>query len=189
MIPTQTQKCKLNDRTEKTSGIIHLMITSLCLRNCRYCCNKFYDLDDIPHVTSDELQCAHTLCLTGGEPFMFCNPPVYAKFFKQQYPNIKKVFVYSNSFELWLYLISRRTDGIDDGRLDGIDGVNVSIKSIDDEESFEYIKNQPGILRMNHNRLYVFGDKIPEDTGNFEVFTREWQTEFVPADDSIFRLV
>lgn len=182
MIPTQKRKCKLNDVTEKTKGIIHLMITSLCARNCRYCCNKFYDLDDIPHVTSDELQGAHTLCLTGGEPFMFCNPSAYARFFKQRYQNIEKVFVYTNAFELWSYLVN-------EGQLHGIDGVNVSIKSFEDDVAFEYIKNHPDVAQMNHNRLYVFGDKVPEDAGNFEVFKREWQTEFVPADDSIFRLV
>ena len=44
---------KLNDRTDKTKGIIHLMVTSLCDRNCPYCCNKQYDLNDIPYVTDE----------------------------------------------------------------------------------------------------------------------------------------
>lgn len=182
MIPTQKRKCKLNDVTEKTKGIIHLMVTSLCARNCEYCCNKAYSLDDIPHVTDEELRDAHTLCITGGEPFMFSNPSAYAEYFKQQYPNIKKVFVYTNALELWHYLVNG-------GQVHGIDGVNVSIKSYEDYTTFKYIKSHLGIVLMNHNRLYVFGDKVPTDTGNFEVFKREWQKEFAPADDSIFRLL
>ena len=182
MIPTQKRKCKLNDVTEKTKGIIHLMITSLCARNCRYCCNKAYSLDDIPHVTDDELRNAHTLCITGGEPFMFSNPSAFAKYFKQFYPNIKRVYVYSNVYELSLYLLNH-------GTLEGIDGINASIKSKSDRSAFDYVKNHLDILQMKHNRLYVFGDQIPQDPKNFKVIIREWQKEFVPSDDSIFRLV
>lgn len=182
MIPTQKRNCKLNDVTEKTKGIIHLMVTSLCARNCRYCCNKAYSLDDIPHVTDDELKDAHTLCITGGEPFMFSNPSAFALYFKKFYPNIKRMYVYSNAYELSLYLLNR-------GTLEGIDGINASIKSKSDQNAFNYVKNHPDILRMKHNRLYVFGNQFPEDAKNFKVFNREWQKEFVPADDSIFRLV
>lgn len=178
----QKRTCKLNDVTDKTRGIIHLMITSLCARNCRYCCNKYYSLDDIPHVTEEELKGAHTLCLTGGEPFMFTNPSAFALYFKQFYQNIKKVYVYSNAYELSLYLLKG-------GELEGIDGINVSIKSNTDKKAFELVKNYPAITRMPNNRLYVFGNLMPDDPKNFKVFNRVWQKEFAPAEDSFFRLV
>ena len=50
------------------------MVTSLCNRDCKYCCNKQYDLNDIPYVTDEELREAETLCITGGEPFAFTKP-------------------------------------------------------------------------------------------------------------------
>ena len=64
----------LNEKNDITEKIIHIMITSLCDRNCPYCCNNQYDLNDIPYATSEELSKANTVCLTGGEPFMYSNP-------------------------------------------------------------------------------------------------------------------
>ena len=59
----------LNERNENTKGVIHLLTTTLCNRDCKYCCNKQYDMNEILYVTDSELREAHTLCLTGGEPF------------------------------------------------------------------------------------------------------------------------
>ena len=50
--------------------IMHLMILSKCNYNCELCCNKLYDIDKIPVATVKELKTIHTLCITGGEPFM-----------------------------------------------------------------------------------------------------------------------
>ena len=81
----------LNDRNEETKGIIHLMITAKCDRNCPNCCNNQYSLDDIPVVTEEELQEAHTIYLTGGEPFAYAYPTTLARRLKSKYPNIKTV--------------------------------------------------------------------------------------------------
>lgn len=35
---------ELNPKTDATKKVIHLMVTPLCNRNCRYCCNKQYDI-------------------------------------------------------------------------------------------------------------------------------------------------
>ena len=64
----------LNERNENTKGIIHLLTTTLCNRDCKYCCNKQYDMNEILYVTDSELREAHTLCLTGGEPFLYTDP-------------------------------------------------------------------------------------------------------------------
>lgn len=69
-----------NNKNEKKK-VIHLMVTSLCNRDCKYCCNKQYSLDKIPYATSEELKNAETLLLTGGEPFAFTNPNEIAKHF------------------------------------------------------------------------------------------------------------
>ena len=160
------------------------MVTSLCKRDCKYCCNKQYDLNSIPYVTDEELERCHTLCLTGGEPFAFTNPEDIAFYYKMNYPNIKNVYVYSNAVELIEYLAKHGTQVFW-----SIDGLNVSIKYDGDLNAFETLVGHPSIERLKENQLYVFNDLLPENTGNFKVIKREWQPEFIPADDSIFRKV
>lgn len=177
---------KLNERNENTKGIIHLLVTPLCDRNCANCCNKQYDLKDIPIVTDEELREAHTLLLTGGEPFKYSNPCEIAKYYKERYPNIKKVYVYTNARELLMYIYDRYTS--DNEWLYAIDGLNISIKDridkISYEKSVEYIKS----LKLSSNRLYVFDKKLISDNlGGFTLIYREWQKDFEPASDSIFR--
>lgn len=94
----------LNVKTDITKKIIHLMVTPLCNRNCKYCCNKQYDINNIPYVTDEELREAEVLCLTGGEPFLFTNPCWIARYYKKRYSNIKRIYVYTNAKELYLWL-------------------------------------------------------------------------------------
>lgn len=171
----------LNDWNENTKGIIHLMVTTLCGRECKYCCNKQYNMNDIACVSDEELRAAHTLCLTGGEPFLFTDPCAIAEYYKKKYSNIEKVYIYTNALELvkWLNY----------NDLYSIDGLNISIKNKMDARAFDFfLKNNPSIVSLSSNRLYVFGNLYPiEPLEGFEVFTREWQPNFEPATDSIFR--
>ncbi len=175
----------LNEYNEETKGIIHLLVTSLCNRNCKFCCNKQYDLNSIPYVTDEELKNCHTLCLTGGEPFAYANPGMIARFYKRKYPNIKKVYVYTNAFELGMYL-SKYDD------LSDIDGVDVSIKTKFDLETFNsFLVNNKWFTHWHvyENRVYIFDNLVPKDFGTFKSFERKWQEDFEPAQDSIFRKI
>lgn len=175
----------LNEYNEKTKRVIHLMVTSLCLRNCPHCCNKQYNLDDIPYVTDEELKECEILCLTGGEPFMFSNPNKIADYYKKKYSNIKKVYAYTNALELYQYI--KRNYVLWYGP---IDGYNISIKNKADLEAFNNMKDSSGFVDRE-NRLYVFDNLISENEkiNFFTVFKRDWQPDFKPADDSIFRKV
>lgn len=171
----------LNEKTEKTGKVIHLLVTTLCKRNCKYCCNKQYDMNDIPYVTDDELKDAETLCLTGGEPFLFANPCEIAMHYRQRYKNIRNVYVYTNAYELAMYLRNG-------GKIYAIDGVNVSIKTKLDADAFRDMLSVDAVIPMlKGNRLYVFDNLFTEDVPGFDVFQREWQEDFAPANDSIFR--
>lgn len=173
----------LNELNEKTEKVIHLMITSLCDRNCKFCCNKQYNLNDIPYVTDAELKKAEVLCLTGGEPFLFSNPSAIAEYYKRKYSNIKKVYVYTNAHELAMWIAKY-------GVIDSIDGVNISIKTKEDLRAYETIlANIYCINKLDSNRLYIFDNLRPYNVGNCEVISRKWQEEFTPADDSIFRKI
>lgn len=174
----------LNEETSKTEKVIHLLVTILCDRNCSYCCNKQYSLDDVPYVTEEELNKAEIICLTGGEPFEYSQPNEIAKYLKQRYKNIKNVYVYTNAVEFAQYLQQKN------GKIENIDGVNVSIKNVTDSIAFDkHIVSNPDVLKLKSNLLYVFGCLRPEMTGNFILKYRVWQTDFIPADDSIFRKI
>lgn len=177
---------KLNDYNDRTKGIIHIMVTTLCDRDCKYCCNKQYDLNSIPYVTDEELKEAHTICITGGEPCLFSDPYVIARFYKEKYKNIKNVYLYTNAKPYWEYVTKNREVQC------FIDGINLSIKSLEDLVSFKEM-NKCNDERLNHwknksNRLYIFND-IDLESKDFKVVKREWQPEFVAANDSIFRKI
>ena len=163
------------------NDVIHIMVTSLCNRDCKYCCNKQYNLNDIPYVTDDELKEADTICLTGGEPFAFSNPNSIALWYKKRYPNIKNIYAYSNATELLQYLA-------DDRSVDYLDGVTVSIKNRSDKIAFDYLVDHWRIKELASNVLYVFdGFEDVECPRWFTKIKREWQEEFTPAPNSIFR--
>lgn len=191
----------LNDVNENTKGIIHIMVTSLCDRDCPYCCNKQYDLNDIPYVTKEELQNAHTICITGGEPFIYSNPVEIARKYKSSYKNINKVYCYSNAFEFLRYVLDniRNKDSIK-YLIEPLDGLSISIKNNMDIYALNslYENKHNAMFEGKSNRLYCFLSQkeidkvISKETwelicNDFQVIERKWQKEFKPAIDSIFR--
>ena len=50
--------------------VAHIIVTDKCGHNCPMCCNRNYDIHEIPNITKKELEDVETICLTGGEPFM-----------------------------------------------------------------------------------------------------------------------
>ena len=190
---------KLNEYNDQTKGKIHLMVTTLCDRDCKYCCNKQYDLDTIPTVTTEELAACHTVYITGGEPFLFSNPVEIAIFLKSRYPNIKTIRVYTNASAVEDYIEWYDNKYIN--KFESIDGLSVSIKDKDDWYAFPNIMSDADVRRMESNYLYLFnGFECPtpkdsllmamhHDKMNFNVIKREWQEDFVPESTSIFRRI
>ncbi len=175
---------KLNEKNENTEKVIHIMVTSLCNRKCPDCCNNQYDLNDIPYVTDEELKRANTICITGGEPFAYSNPCEIAFLYKTKYPNIKKIYVYTNALELANYLH-------DGGTIYAIDGLTISIKNEIDSLYFKrFLYNNEKVNALSDNLLYVFPGfedvRCPE---NMTKKKRVWQKVFVAAPNSIFRKV
>lgn len=77
--------------------IMHLMILDNCDHKCNLCCNKMYDIDKIPVATVEEMKTVHTVCITGGEPFMSnINIDRFALNLKKQFPNVENVYVYTS---------------------------------------------------------------------------------------------
>lgn len=89
MQPNQVNFRIMAERKVKPE-IMHLMILSKCNYKCELCCNKLYDIEKIPVATVKELKTIHTLCITGGGPFLASiDLDDFASSVKDDFPNIK----------------------------------------------------------------------------------------------------
>lgn len=159
---------------------LHLVITNLCDRTCKHCCNKLYDMPNMAYATDEDFEKSDILCLTGGEPFVYANPCNLAKRYRADYPHLSAILIYTNAKELYEYLC-------DGGRLHDIDGLNISCKTTKDAEIFNtYLRHDERIKALPQNRLYDFTKKAIANE-HFEDINRTWQKEFKPAENSIFR--
>lgn len=168
--------------------VLHLLTTSLCNRDCPFCCNKQYDLNSIPYVSDEDIKQCDTICITGGEPILYTNVVNLSVVFKSKYSNIKRVYVYANAYELWTYLMHPNKI-----KIGAIDGFSISIKDKYDLFAFKDMLKMPNqyLQCLKSNRIYLFDrfekEKWMPTTSNFEYVKREWQEDFKPADNCIFR--
>ena len=163
---------------------LHLVVTPLCNRHCPYCCNKKYDIQNLPVAHDEDFKWAEMLCLTGGEPFEYSNPCNIGLYFKLKYPHLK-IVAYSNAYELFKYLKRTRD-------LCGLDGINISCKTQEDVDIFnEKLSRCRSLTYLPMNRVYDFVGTISPYyckpfVDNFDYIKREWQEDFKPAPDSRF---
>lgn len=164
--------------------VMHLLITDKCDRDCKYCCNKQYNMNCISVASRKEFEEVDTVCLTGGEPFKYADPCAFALMLKCEFPNIKNVYVYTNAEPLyeWLEKNERRRLAFT-----ALDGLSVSIKNMDDVSAFKSLVVHPLIKQLKSNYLYVMNGLYPKQTGNFKMINREWQEDFKPAKNTYFR--
>lgn len=184
----------MTQKEKSKPEIMHLMVLSKCNYNCELCCNKLYDIDKIPVATVEELKTIHTLCITGGEPFMASiNLDDFARSVKDGFPNVKNIFVYTSGVML-LYNLPQI--------FSYIDGLSICPKSMKDwfaldkitySTSRDYLNN---ISKLSSNRLYVFKEQVALFEGRFKhiaeilnlnVLYRTWDKEFKTPDNEIFR--
>ena len=174
--------------------IMHLMVLSRCNYNCELCCNKLYDIDKIPVATVEELKTIHTLCITGGEPFMASiNLDDFARSVKDGFPKVKNIFVYTSGVML-LYNLPQI--------FSYINGLSICPKSMKDWLALEKIANSTSrdylnnISKLSSNRLYVFKEQVELFEGRFKhiaellnlnVLYRTWDKEFKTPENEIFR--
>ena len=149
---------KLNEVNEKNKKVIHLMITGMCLRNCKDCCNKQYDINNIPIISKIELDSAETVCFTGGEPCIFGDWQYLAKTYRENLPNLKNIYMYVNADELYkTYQKLNSYNSTDSIKL--LDGLSISIKTKADVAAFETIlKVWPEIKKLKSNSIISISD-------------------------------
>lgn len=122
---------------------LRLLLFEECHRGCPGCCNKDYDLQNLPICT--DYTPYRTIMLTGGEPML--HPDIICS-------AVGEIRKQTNAK---IYLYTAMTDGLDD-ILPIIDGLTLTLHSPQDKvdlERFEstskhlYDMSQRGTLRLN----------------------------------------
>lgn len=177
----------------------HILVTKTCQHKCPYCCNKLFDLDNLPTITTEMLKGAHTVCLTGGEPLMLDEWFIVdlCEKMREQFTNIKKLYVYTSDIGLVKYMhpIERF--------MNIIDGLNIAPKSHNEWRNLISIEKSPKLsciyAERLSNRLYVFPEQEKEYQiftkiggylpPNFKVIGRKWDMAFkTPTNEHFVRL-
>lgn len=178
--------------------VAHIIVTDKCGHNCPMCCNRNYDIHEVPHITKKELEDVETICLTGGEPFMSKDIDM---FIDKLRPYAKKLYVYASGAELYNYWKKNY-------KVPNIDGLSLSPKTMSDYQLLiELLQDDCflAMLRWKSNRLYIFIKPIDpanfqteEDLdavsklinlaqSSFKVFFRVWKDEIISPKGEIFR--
>lgn len=193
-------KRKYTDEPGADKGAIHLMINRWCGNSCPLCCNKQYDLDTVPVVTVEELKAAHTVMLTGGDPFYVKSLMDILAHLRYEYHNIEYVYIYTSGFPMFKNEdILRYPEQF----FSDVNGINFSPKSISDYAVIREILSNPQYIfqfsaYLRNNRIiltpndfmirkqqekYIESLPLKEIASygvNFEVEYREWKEEFNP---------
>lgn len=193
-------KLKYTDEPGADKGVVHLMITRMCDNPCPLCCNKQYDLDTVPVVTVEELKAAHTVMLTGGEPFYLRSILVFCIRLRLNYPNVKQLYIYTSGFQMFV------NDGIEGYTTQfsaNVDGINFSPKRRADYVAIKKMLTNKNLVfnffaNTRSNRIILmpnnfmtrkeqeeYIESLPLKSlacegAKFEVEYREWQKEFKP---------
>lgn len=193
-------KRKYTDEPGADKGAIHLIINKFRGSICPFCCNKQYDPDTVPVATVKELKTAHTVMLTGGEPFVVSGIVDFCSHLRFDYPNIKQLYVCTSGCEMFCYdelsfdpsYFSLNVDGIYFSPKIEID--YKAIKKMLTNKSFaidffHFVPNNRIILMpndfMTREQQEEFIESLPLEGlafygAKFDVKYREWQEEFQP---------
>lgn len=181
--------------------IYHLYITHKCGHNCPLCCNRLYDIDKLPVITVEDLKQAHTVCLTGGDPFYLLREELISIVdrLRIHYKNIQKIYIYTSGKMLWIEGAYSHWHEL----LQSVSGINIAPKDYGDWDRLDYLLQQPKWLEMTaqpgiSNRLYIFDDQwdtwntISKDVtlpATWQVIGRKWDKEFkTPENEHFVRL-
>ena len=193
-------KRKYTDEPGADKGVIHLMINRFCGNSCPLCCNRQYDLDTVPVATVEELKAAHTVLLTGGDPFALPDITGFLSHLRHDYFNIKRIYIYTSGWLMFSNKDFRRYPGQVFGK---VNGINFSPKSKADYAAikniltdadfaidvFAHVRSNRIILMPNDFMIRKEQEEYIESLplkglafygAKFEVEYREWQEEFKP---------
>lgn len=187
-----------NHDENKEKQVLHLMINNICTNNCTLCCNKQYDVNKISVVTVKDLCSVDTVCLTGGAPLINIISCIrLINNMLAEYHNIHNVYIYCNGAEVNINIAlgSLRYQMLVNLPLmhPSVNfGLTMSPKCHKDWVALEkYFK--PILSVFKSNIIYCFNDDDIKNVENIfngcnvKIIKRQWQKEFKPAPNTIFR--
>ena len=156
---------------------LRLLVTPDCQRSCAGCCNKDWDLDALPHVTS--FKDYEMILLTGGEPLM--HPHINKIISRIRRQTQAPIILYTSMADrvLWVF--------------NAVDGITFTLHEQADIPDFKWLNDRIGVYSpVKSLRLNVFkGVDISEiDTQHWIVKDNiEWIKDCpLPADEEFRRL-
>jgi len=175
--------------------VLHLMVNNKCDNDCPLCCNKQYDIKDVPVVTEEDLLSIDEICFTGGQPLR--NFDAFLSLFNgiRYYENIKYAYIYANGAEFLSF------DFDDQVKLHNImlcnhlkTSLTLSPKCEDDWLGVRRMYNVLHFEKFyTSNFLYCFNDQDYARAHEMQRYMniipvkREWQKDFKPAPNTFFR--
>lgn len=189
--------------------VLHIMVTRKCNKSCPLCCNKFYDIDNLPVVTDYMLKTADILCITGGEPDISMEYPRISTISNilHKYSNIKEFYIYINGSMLTYNILA--THRILLGNNPNVKiGYTISPKDENDWNNLLCVISEDNDPRMEgrlertrlfakYSRIYCFDDsfgnyenekdslKLYFKSLGFDVIDRQWETIGKETSDNV----
>ena len=109
---------------------LRLLVTKECNKGCSYCCNKQYDLDNLP--IADTFKSYDEIIITGGEPTLFPSQLLHLIYDINMKNPSCKIIVYTTDILLIRSVLKfHKTESL-------INGITLSIHDRSDLEKFEF---------------------------------------------------
>lgn len=179
--------------TDTRNRKLRLLVTTLCHNSCPKCCNKQYDMSQVPVLDRFDYD---EVCITGGEPML--NPPRVrrlATMFKMAADAMGKdvkVYLYTARIDpatLYNMVVMERI----------LDGVVVTPHSADDIKEFKYLNwrlremdlmEVPDLCSLRLNLFSDVKEKLRgEDLSYWKVKDMEWLDDCPVPEGEDFRKI
>lgn len=164
---------------------LRLLMTQECDRNCPGCCNKDWDLENLPKFRCGEVQNYSSIIITGGEPLLF----------GEELLNNITWFKSSTKAPVIVYTAMLRRIELFQRVLSTCDGITLTLHENYDVEDFLRLNGEllKGDFHFKSLRLNIFkGIEIPKDT-NLTLWKIKDNIEWIencplPSDEVFKRL-
>ena len=160
---------------------LRLLLTKDCDRNCKGCCNKDWDLDNLPQVKDYSIY--DEIYITGGEPMLYPKAILF-KFLEIREVSTAKIYLYTanitNLFQT-LYILTY------------LDGITLTLHEQKDVKDFYALELILRLIEMKNKslRLNVFkGIEVEEISSRWKVKKDiEWIKNCpLPKDEELMRI-
>ena len=152
---------------------LRLLFTTDCSRSCEGCCNKQFNLSNLPIFYKEDITQYDEVYITGGEPLLHSSELYWlCKDLKEINPNIK-IIIYTAYTKYWGF--SNRL------LIALVDGFTITLN--DQKACDEYEKTEPQLLQFN-NRFLTKSIRLNIFEGI--AYPKRWKDEYQVKDNIVW---